>query len=410
VEIPLDGGGYTTVTFDPAWDYKPTVDPSGQWLAFSRADEGPSRIWMQPARGGGAARPLTSSPSDDRWPTWSASGRELEFHRVVEESTGLKLLDRAGGQVRTLVGPEEKPTYPSFSPDGTRVAYCAESGGRKAIRVLDLATGRSRPLAIDLEQACAPRWSPSGDRIAFAGFDGQRLGRRWEVCTASADGRDVRAWTRGEKDFYGMLGLLDWSPDGKRIAFRANTQPFASDLFAVDVPDGTIRPLTHDEHWDEAPSWTPDGRGLLFMSTRGGNWTWGLYRMSLPDGATEALAAPDYVEKNDPRMGPGGWSVWSSEDGAHHQVLAERAPDGQTRFPAPGVLGARWPSYSPDGKQILFATLERRTEYWVVEGALSPDSPLFRPAPAPAAHPAEGAAAAAPSAATARSPVKLDRR
>jgi TolB protein len=278
---------------------------------------------------------------------------------------------------------------------------------RKELRVLDLASGKSRPLAVGLAQACAPRWSPSGDRIAFVGLDG----RRWEVCTASADGRDVRVWTREHPELTGMFGLLDWSPDGRRIAFRSNTEPFASDLFTVDTTDGKLQELTHDEHWDESPSFTPDGRGLLFMSTRGGNWTWGLYRMSLPDGAIEPVAAPDYVEKNFPRVGPGGFTVWSSEDGAHHLVLAERAPDGQVRPLVPEVHGARWPSYSPDGKQVLFATVERRTEYWVVDGAFSSGSPLLRPAPPPPPPPAHAAAAVTANAtAQGRSPVKLDRR
>jgi TolB protein len=409
VSIPVGGGPLTTFTFDPAWDYKPTMDPSGKWLAYSRSGEGPSKIWMQPVQGGGAARPLTSGGSDDRWPTWSASGRELVFHRVVEDGTGIRLLDRASGKVRTLVGPEEKPRFPSFSPDGKRVAYCAESAeGRQGLRVLDLGTGQSRPLDVGMAEACVPRWSPSGDRIAFAGFDGQR----WEVCTAGADGRDVRVWTREEKDFYGMLGLIDWSPDGKRIVFRSNTEPFASDLYVLDTADGKVRPLTRDEHWDESPSWTPDGRGVLFMSTRGGGWTWGLYRISVEDGAVEGLTTPDYVEKNFPRMGPGGLTVWSSQDDANHEVLAERAPDGQLRFLATDVHGARWPSYSPDGKEILFGTVERRTEYWLVEGVFSEGSPLLqepKPAPAAAARPPEVSVATSPAGAG-RSPVKLDRR
>ena len=54
------------MTIGPAWDYKPTTSPDGQWVAFSRSHEGPARIWLLPAEGG-RARPLTRSPYDDRW-------------------------------------------------------------------------------------------------------------------------------------------------------------------------------------------------------------------------------------------------------------------------------------------------------------------------------------------------------
>ena len=42
-------GEVTTLTSGPAWDYKPNISPDKQTIAFSRAEEGPSRIWLLPA-------------------------------------------------------------------------------------------------------------------------------------------------------------------------------------------------------------------------------------------------------------------------------------------------------------------------------------------------------------------------
>jgi TolB protein len=398
VRVPLDGGPVVTLTSDPDWDYKPTVSPTGEWLAFSRSHEGSSGIWMQPWQGGTPA-PLTSGPYEDRWPTWSAKGGRMLFHRVVEVGSGIHQVDRQSGALETLVGPAEHPLAPALSPDGNQLVYCVERAQAKELRVLDLRSRETRAVRLPVP-ACFPRWSPRDGRIAFFAYDGDR----WQVATADADGQHYRVWTREQPGLRDMYGLLDWSPDGRLVVFHAGTEPFASDLFLLDTGDGSVRNLTHDEAYDESPSFAPDGKSVVFMSTRGGNWTWGLYRLSLTDGAVEKLSAADYEEKNFARLGADGALVWSRDDGAGSSVLAERrTANGQVRTLAPASTGARWPSFSPDGRHVVFATVERRTEYWLVEGVRGRGSPLAaahaRPAPSPLRR------AAAP---TAKSPVKLD--
>ena len=73
--LSLDGT-ITPVTRGEGSDYKASLMPQGGWIAFSRAHEGPSRIFMK-AWPGGADIPLTDGPGDDRWPTWTACGATL---------------------------------------------------------------------------------------------------------------------------------------------------------------------------------------------------------------------------------------------------------------------------------------------------------------------------------------------
>lgn len=407
VRIPLNGSPPTMLTSDPAWDYKPSAPSGHDWIAFSRKLEGPSAIWFLPLHGDARPRPLTSGPADDRWPTWSHSGDKMLFHRIIEEGTGIATVDRGTGAVRTLVGREERPLEASFDPTGRRIVYCAVADGRELLRVLELDSGRRRTLW-DKTVACFPRWSPRGDRIAFTALDGGR----WEVATLAPDGTDYRVWTRDDAGLHGMSGVLDWSPDGRKIAFHADTDPFAADVFVVDTADGHIVNLTRDEPFDEAPSFTPDGKGIVFMSTRGGDWTWGLFRRD-EDGRITTLVAPDYVEKNYVHVAPDGALVWSSVDGSGHEQLIELTPNGGRRALTDGNVAARWPSFSPDGATILFTTMARRTEYWLAEGLFGPGSPLRASVPptvvtATALSPVQ--ANHRTTAPGARSPVKLDHR
>ena len=393
-KLSLNGGQPVPLTSGTEWDYKPYASPDGHWVAFSRSEQGKSAIWLMPL-GGGSALPLTSEYANDRWPTWSASGNNILFHRISDKGAGVKILDRATNEVRTVVPGSENPMEASFDPQAQNVVYSAHEKDRRTIRILNLSTGAAENLYTGSGDADFPRWSPDGKRIAFMAI----VKDRWEICTINPDATGLVVWTGSEKRFKSITGPFDWSPDGTHRVFKADTAPFESDLFILDTASGKVRNLTDDSWFDESPSWTPDSRAILFMSTRGGGWTWGLFRLSLSDGSISEIAPPDYTEKNFPRSDKDGRVVWSFYEESGVETLAERSPAGKISTVGGAGPGARWPSYSSDGRLLLFTTIEHRIEYWLAENLFSPGSSLEQLAfdHAPAAVPGgEAERAAAP--------------
>lgn len=369
VRVWLDDGSMTPLTDGPAWDYKPKPSPDGRWIAFSRSDEGPADIWMLDTQTG-RSRPLVASMGEDRWPTWSAAGDRILFHRKVERGRAIRLLDRTTGSTRELVDAAERPLQASLTADGRRLAFCAVAEQKHEVRVRDLATGTASTLALPGE-ACYPRWSPDGERLALT----VKPERRWEVAVVEPSGSGLRLLTREHPDLHGMDGPVDWSPDGRRIVFHADTSPFAADLFAVEVATGDLERLTHDPWFDESPSWSRDGEGVLFMSTRGGDWTWGLFRLDLPTGEVEIVAGPDWVEKNHPREAADGTLLWSTVDGNGDGRIATAPPGGEPATLHAAGVGARWPTEGGDGS-VLFTEVESLVEYWLIEHPFGSGSPL----------------------------------
>ncbi len=384
---PVSGGEPLRLTNGNFWDYKPTLSPDGKWMAFSRSErEGPSAVWFMnyPV---GEAFPLTLSENDDRWPTWSADGARLLFHRLVDRGTGIRLYDRHRHEFKVLVGAEELPGAASLDRAGHRLAYIATRQQRQELRVKELATGRTFTIPLPGD-ADFPRWSPDGSRIALT----LRTRERWDVATVNADGSGLSVWSAPLAGVRSIHSPIDWSPDGRRIVFHASTQPFEANLYMVETSTGRLVNLTRDHWFSEAPSFSPDGQEITFMSTRGGNWTWGLFRLSLRQGHYQTVSDPDYVEKNFPGIAGDGSMVWSTYQ-ADVEYLMERSRAGAINLLKEAGEGARWPSYTSDGNFILYTVVEHHVEYWMADNLDAPDSPLQVSHP----HASSVAAAACPN-------------
>jgi TolB protein len=361
--LTLDGQLITRLT-DGSWDYKPTTSPDGKWVAFSRLEGQQAGIWIVPTVGG-TPRPLVQSIYQDRWPMFTRTG-ELFFHRIVEQGAAVLVLDRTSGEVTTLIDQKERPRQAAFSPDGRQVAYCAQLSDKFLVRVFDRDTGQRRNLDFGNHEACFPRWSPDGSTIAAI----IRQENRWKIATIRSDGSGLRVW-EGPSSAKIFEGPLDWSPNGTRLSFAAETHPYESDIFVLDVRSGEIRNITQDTWYHEAPAWTADGEALTFMSNRGGNWTFGLFRLSLSNGELTQLIEPDHIEKNFPRLAANGSALWTQLDRCTgHSYLTLRSPDGATKvlYDHPG---ATWPSESADQREVLFTAVLHDVQYWLHPGIQS---------------------------------------
>ncbi len=371
---PLDGGKRLQITDGQSWDYKPTVSPDARWVAFSRSAEAASDIWLMPFPAGNAF-PLIQTEGDDRWPTWSAGGDKLLFHRLVDRGRAVQTIDLNSRQVTTLAGADENPGAASLAPSGKRVVYSSRAGGRERLHIRDIGTNEVTEVQTPFD-ASFPRWSPDGKQIAFAA----RNDAVWDIATLDVASGETRVWT--DLRARGVSDVLDWSPDSRFVVFHASTEPFEANLYILDVTSGRVRNVTNDHWFSQSPAFTADGTGITFMSTRGGNWTWGFFLLDLASEEYKLLLGPDYVEKNYPRLSRRHELLWSEFGADGREYLSLRDSAGRIEMLTEAGTFARWPSFSPDGKSILYTAVDHRVEYWMAEGLTAADSPLNKPATA----------------------------
>ena len=167
-----------------------------------------------------------------------------------------------------------KGTQPTWSPDGRSIAFVRNG----EIHVIGADGGNDRRLA----RGAQPAWSPDGRTIAFAGT-------RDILTVRLADGK-LTNLTRSPKPWLGNTTPA-YAPNGKLIAFSRSTDAFNTDIFLMTTKGKIVKRLTRSVGTDSTlgeehgPSWSPDGRSLVYVSNRTGV-SWELFTIRA-DGTHE---------------------------------------------------------------------------------------------------------------------------
>jgi hypothetical protein len=118
-------------------------------------------------------------------------------------------------------------------------------------------------------------WSPAGDRIAYFA----RTEKHKTLILQNAVTRKIEK--RIELHTIDMPESPDISPDGKEVALSGLSSAIG-DIFIVNIETGAVRNVTNDQFGDYAPTWTPDGKALIYLARVSGNDK--LFRLDLASG------------------------------------------------------------------------------------------------------------------------------
>lgn len=147
---------------------------------------------------------------------------------------------------------------PRFSPDGQKVVMSMAKDGNTDIYVMDLRSRRPERVTSSPSIDTSPSYSPDGNQIVF---ESDRGGSQ-QLYTMSAGGANVQRITFGK----GRYGNPVWSPRGDWIAFTRMHQ--GKFYIGIIRPDGSGERLITTAYHVEGPSWSPNGRALVYFKER----------------------------------------------------------------------------------------------------------------------------------------------
>jgi len=240
-------------------------------ILYSAVDpnSGRSRILAQRVDG----TPATLFRDDAAQGTLRNDGQRLVYRNTRNDMAGLSAWDPATGLLLRFTQYAEDG-LPSWNPAGNRIAFASNREGDRIWRVY-LTWAEEGAEVTSLTIGEAPQWDPTDDRIAFRGCDD--TGNRCGLWLVNSRGGDRTPLTTVPND-----NRPTWSPDGRYVVFTSDGRDGNYDLYRVDVSSGQVVQLTADPAVDTLPAVSPDGSWVGFASNRGGSWQ--LWAISISGG------------------------------------------------------------------------------------------------------------------------------
>jgi TolB protein len=241
---------------------------------------------------GANVRYLTKGSDLVLTPRFSPSTQEITYMEFGQGDPRVNLLNTDTGQ-REVVGNFPGMSFsPRFSPDGQRIIMSLQQGGNSNLFVMDLRSKSMTRLTDTPAIDTSPSYSPDGSRICF---ESDRGGKP-QIYVMPATGGGAQRISFGE----GSYSTPVWSPRGDYIAFTKQ----GGGAFAIGImkTDGSGERILTSGFHNEGPTFSPNGRVVMFFRDPGGNGGPSLYTVDISGRNELRVPTPGFA--SDPAWSP----------------------------------------------------------------------------------------------------------
>jgi Tol biopolymer transport system component/tetratricopeptide (TPR) repeat protein len=370
----------------------PVWYPDGGWIAYVAQIESVDQICVVPSDAEGEPRCLTMD-KENRWPDWSVKTPVSPGPSPTPTFTSTPTPTHSPTPTPIATNtPEPTPQdtdtptpTPTFTPTPTpippeKLAYVSTEDGDAEIFVYVFGVNGSDPnprkLTNNTYKDESPSWSPDGQQIAFTreNSSGREITGNHNIWIMNADGTGEQMLAIEPADV--TAGNADemwpaWSPDSEWLALQANWDG-DNDIYIVNLNSNDQRyKLTHNDDSDEMPSWSADGRRVVYHSDASGVYQ--LYAIEVLDETRQLVIGggsepePERLTKIEYNHRRPVWSptsnrlaFWSDQDGNDEIYIKEDATQIEDQGPFIRITNLpsqeQFPTWSPDGQRLAFVS------------------------------------------------------
>jgi Tol biopolymer transport system component len=386
-----DGSGLEQLTSDPAFDDQGTLSPDNQMLAFvSTRGGGTTNIWVL-----NIAKKeyhnLTINDSGNFRPSWSPDGDWIAFSSDRDakpgafpgswehmQSTGIYIMHPDGSGLRRLTRAGGFAGSPAWSSDSKRVLYYEtdETGAylakgarsRTEVVSINIATGEREQFTASNAIKLSPQWLPGG-KISYA-------------VRAIDNSQGLMVWypdRRIDTIVKEAVRCPSWFADGKQVVYEKILHPASTEHL---IPTASRDPEFELVLSEAFPSFSPDGKKLIYSQ-------YGNHGTSTSDTSIEIMNADgsdqhtlfhrEGLSAFDGVWSPSGDMIafcvgkYFRSPGFPASQVALIKPDGsEFKVIADDGVNNGFPSWSPDGKRIVYKRGRQLVILTLADGKITP--------------------------------------
>jgi TolB protein len=245
--MDYDGANIQYLTDDRSLVLAPRFSPDGKTVLYTSYETGSPRVFIldldtMRRRAFGEIAGMSFAPR------FSPDGQTVVMSLSDGGNTDIYSLSIGGGQLNRLTNDSSIETAPSFSPDGKQIVFESDRAGTQQLYIMPATGGEARRISFGAGRYGTPVWSPRGDMIAFTKMNQGRF----HIGVMRADGSEERLLT---------ASFLDegptWSPNGRVLMFFRETSGAtgAPGIYSVDMSGLNLRRVPTPDHASD-PSWS----------------------------------------------------------------------------------------------------------------------------------------------------------
>jgi TolB protein len=234
---------------------------------------------------------LTNGQNIVLTPRFSPNEQTIVYMSFANDKPRIYTYDVGSGRQRLVVEGASLTFAPRFSPDGRYILFSMSTGGNTDLFRVAAGGGRPQRLTNSPGIDTGGSYSPDGSRIVF---ESDRSGGQ-QLYVMNADGSNQQRISFGG----GRYATPVWSPRGDLIAFTKIGGGFR---IGVMSPSGGSESLLTNAWQDEGPTWSPNGRVLMFFRSAQGSGRASLFSVDLTGVNERRIPTP--LDGSDPAWGP----------------------------------------------------------------------------------------------------------